>query len=664
MKVALAGNPNSGKSTLFNELTGLNQKTGNFPGVTVERHSGAMKNKGSEQKIELIDLPGAYSLFSKSIDEEVTCKVLTDSTDSDFPDLVVVVVDGTSLRRGLYLLTQIMDLGLPVLLAVNMVDLVQRRGIKIDLDCLSATLNIPVVPINARNSDGLGKLKSLISQSPLRSGVSVWSDTIATIADSGNRSFSDFLQQEKTNSRAQVKEAVERYRCIDLWLKQIFQSDRERLQIHPAEKLDRWLTHPVLGLLVFVFIQFLLFQSVFAFSEAPMALIDTSFSSLAEIIRNSLPPGMFSRLLCDGIIPGIAGVLIFIPQIALLFAFIAVMEDTGYMARVSFMMDKLLRGFGLNGRSVIPLMGGMACAVPSVMGARTISGYKERLITVLVVPFMSCSARLPVYTLLISMVIPDKEILGFNLRGFTLFALYMIGFLAALLAALLLKYIIKSKEKSYYIMELPVYRFPKWSHVALVIFDKVKVFIFDAGKVIIAISVVLWFLSSFAPGDAFVRAEAHVKTLVAEKKIMPHEQDAELSKLKLESSYAGMLGRAIEPAIAPLGFDWKIGIAIVTSFAAREVFVGTMSTLYAAADPENVQSIRERMMAAKHADSGRPVYTLRSGIGLMLFYAFALQCMSTLAVVRRETASLKWPLIQFLFMGALAWLSAFVVVSI
>jgi len=660
MKVALAGNPNSGKSTLFNELTGLNQRTGNFPGVTVERRSGEMKGGLKNVKNQIIDLPGAYSLFAKSLDEEVTRKILTQPEDPDFPDCVAVVVDGTSLRRGLYLLTQIIDLDLPVVLVVNMMDLVKSRGIKIDFDKLSEFLQIPIVPVNARNGSGLDNLRLILSEGASKKGFSVWKSEGDGTVKKNRPSFADFLNQD-LHSAHQVKDAVERYRIIDSWLKNTLSFDAGRISSHPAAKIDRWLTHPVLGLLVFLLTQFLLFQSVFAFSEIPMEFIDSMFSGLSSTLLSLMPDGILTNLICEGIIPGVAGVLIFIPQITFLFLFIALMEDSGYMARVSFMMDKLLRGFGLNGRSVIPLMGGMACAVPSVMGARTISGYKERLITILVVPFMSCSARLPVYTLLISMVIPDRMFWGFDLRGFALFALYMIGFLAALFTALILKYVLKSKEKSFFIMELPVYRFPKIKQVAMLIFDKLKVFVLDAGKVIVAISAILWFLSSFAPGDAFLQAEKEVEQMVATKQISAAEKQAELSRLKLEASYAGSLGHIIEPVIKPLGFDWKIGIAIVTSFAAREVFVGTMSTLYAASDPDNVQSIRERMLAAKHHGSDRPVYTLRTGIGLMLFYAFALQCMSTLAVVRRESGSWKWPLIQFVFMGGLAWIFAYLV---
>jgi len=660
MKVAVAGNPNCGKSTLFNELTGLNQRTGNFPGVTVERRSGTIRNTSGE-KIELIDLPGAYSLFPKSMDEEITAKVLTDSRDPDCPDLVLVVVDGTSIRRGLHLLTQILDLGLPAVLAVNMVDLMKGRGIKLDFQYLQAVLRVPVIPVCARNADGLDVLLNTISSGKNSVGFSLWKEAVTDSSPLSSLSFPEFLKIEKSNAAAQVKDSVQRYRLIDQWLKVALDFDKNKRVSHPAEKIDRWLTHPFFGLGFFLFTQFLLFQFVFAFSEGPMSFIDEAFSSFSNFLSGFLPTGILSRLLCDGIIPGFAGVMIFIPQIAFLFAFIAIMEDTGYMARVSYMMDKLLRGFGLNGRSVIPLMGGIACAVPSVMGARTISSYKERLITVLVVPFMSCSARLPVYSLLISMVIPDKDFLGMNLRGFTLFALYMIGFLAALFAALLLKYMLKSKEKSFFVMELPVYRFPKWKQVSWIIFEKVKVFVLDAGKVIIAISVLLWFLSSFAPGEAFEKVESGVNEMLAAGQLNPNEKETELAKQKLEVSYAGILGHAIEPLISPLGFDWKIGIAIVTSFAAREVFVGTMSTLYAASDPDNMQSIRERMSAATHVETGLPVYTLRTGIGLMLFYAFAMQCMSTLAVVRRETSSWKWPVIQFVFMGILAWVSAFMV---
>ena len=456
-------------------------------------------------------------------------------------------------------------------------------------------------------------------------------------------------KEEIIPERAQAKETVHRYAKIDKVIKKTVKKGAPIGKYMLTKKIDDVLIHPVFGYLVFLFLLFLIFQAVFSWSTYPMDLIDHLFVNLQRFTANSLPKGLFNDLIVNGILAGLGGIIIFVPQIALLFAFIAFLEDTGYMARVSFITDKLLRGVGLNGRSIIPLLSSTACAVPAIMSARTISSWKERIITIMVAPLMSCSARLPVYTLLIALIIPAQEYFGFNLQALVLMGFYFIGFFSAILVALLLKQIIKSEERSYYIMEMPSYKIPDWKTVIHTIFEKVKVFLFDAGKIIIAISIVLWFLSSFAPGNKFEQIE----------KAWANKQNAEMhiSAEKLEVSYAGIIGKTIEPIIKPLGFDWKIGISLITSFAAREVFVGTMSTIYSVGD-NDIKSIQTRLSDLKNPETEEAFFTPAVGISLMLFYAFAMQCMSTVAIVYRETQSWKWPLFQFLYMGVLAYFSS------
>ena len=458
-------------------------------------------------------------------------------------------------------------------------------------------------------------------------------------------------QYEIIPERAQAKETVKRYKAIDKVILSTVKKGAPLGKYQFTKQMDDLLIHPVFGYVIFLSVLFVIFQAVFSWSAYPMDLIDGFFVELQKFTSDILPKGLLNDLAVNGILAGLGGIVIFVPQIAFLFAFIAFLEDTGYMARVSFITDKLLRGVGLNGRSIIPLLSGAGCAIPAIMSARTISSWKERMITIMVTPLMSCSARLPVYTLIIAMIIPAEEFMGFNLQGLVLMAFYLIGFVAAIVVAFLMKFIIKSKERSYYIMEMPSYKIPDWKTVAYTIIEKVKFFLFDAGKIIIAISIVLWFLSSFAPGDKFRQIEQE----------WAGKADAEMhiSADKLEVSYAGMIGKTIEPAIKPLGFDWKIGISLITSFAAREVFVGTMSTIYSVGD-NNIQSIQERLKDVKNQDTGEAFFTPAVGISLMLFYAFAMQCMGTVVIVYRETGHWKWPLIQFLYMGVLAYLSSFI----
>lgn len=638
IKIALVGNPNSGKSTLFNVLTGLNQKTGNFPGVTVDKKVGTANfttQNGTTTQADIIDLPGTYSLYARSIDEEVTCEILKNKSNPDHPDVVVVVVDATNLRRNLFLLTQVIELGIPVVAVLNMIDLASELETDHNINLLSTELGVPVISVSARNKRGFELLRLLLSKP-----ISVPEKKFVL------------------NANNSATESIERNNVIAKIIKGIVYEKERTDSYAKTHKLDKLFTHKIGGYIIFLSILFFIFQSMFYLAAFPMAWIESLFMHFTFWSREYLPKGELTELFVNGILAGLSGVVVFIPQIALLFGFIAILEDTGYMARVSFIMDRLMRKFGLNGRSVIPLMGGVACAVPAIMSTRTISNWKERLITILVTPLMSCSARLPVYTLLISLVFPADKNTGFiNINGMVLMLMYLIGFVAAISAAMVMKYIIKTRGKSFFIMELPIYRPPRWRNVFYTIYEKVKVFLLDAGKVIVAISVVLWVLSSHAPGDKMEEIEQ-----MQVNNSPPNEQtNRQLAAKKLEVSYAGIIGKSIEPVIAPLGFDWKIGIALITSFAAREVFVGTMATIYSVGDVNNTMSIREKMMTERNPTTGELVYTKAVGFSLMIFFAFAMQCMSTLAVVKRETKSWKWPIVQFFYMGAMAYGASFIV---
>ncbi len=700
VKVALVGNPNSGKSSLFNSLTGLHQKIANFPGVTVEKKIGHCRiynsANGSATSFEVIDLPGTYSLYPKSPDERIPFEVLCDPENESHPDMVVLLVDGTNLKRSLFLASQVIDLKIPCIIALNMMDLVKKEGIDIQLDELERRLGVRILPINARNEIGIEELKqALIHPIPvpekdifytgdlspkmlmsLRQALKLNSNYAALQIAHHIDAIEDFnlLGYQKVNAREIVQvsgddfenlksyETLERYKVIqDILVHSVHQGEKEKKSGF-SKKIDMLLMHSVWGYVSFLVILFLMFQAIFTLAEWPMNFIDEMFAGLSEYVSSVLPKGVFNDLVVNGILAGIGGIIIFIPQIALLFTFIAILEDSGYMARVSFLMDKLMRKFGLNGRSVIPLISGAACAVPAILSTRTIGSWKERIITIFVTPLMSCSARLPVYTLLIALVVPQKLVLGFiGLQGLVMMSLYLIGFLAALASAALVKHFVKTREKAYFIMEIPVYRMPRWSNILYAIVEKVRIFLFDAGKIIIAISIILWYLSSRGPGEQYDRLEVKLEQ-VSNQQPENHEQIYQLQSQLLEASYAGRLGHLIEPMIQPLGFDWKIGIALVTSFAAREVFVGTMSTIYSVGqEEEGTLTVRDKMQGEINPDTGGPRYTPAVGWSLMLFYAFAMQCMSTLAVVRRETGSWKWPLLQFGYLSALAWLSSFVV---
>ena len=643
MKAALVGNPNAGKTSVFNLLTGLNQKVGNYPGITVDKKWGHFNYQGTD--VELLDLPGLYSIYPKSQDEEVVFQVLRQKDHRDHPDLVIVVMDATNLERNLFLATQILDLGIPTLLIANMIDLMDKDQVGVNLEKLSELLGgVPLVPFNARTGQDLALLKSALLEVPLEVMPSPHTQ--------------EFMNLEEWNTGRQEEAALgeARYKRIRQILSFCQPLPRKRSVRH--QKWDQILTHPLWGYLIFLSLLALIFQTIFAWSEVPMNLIDTVFLTLSQWTQATLPNGPLTDLISQGLIPGLGGVMIFIPQIALLFGFIFVLEETGYMARVVFITDRLMRPFGLNGRSIVPLISGVACAIPAVMATRTIDHWKERLITIMVVPLMSCSARLPVYTLLIALVVPDVSWGIFNLKGMVLMALYLVGFVAALFSALLFKWILKTKEKSFLVMELPDYKTPRWSNLGITMLEKCKIFVWEAGKVILAISVILWILASYGPGDQMASAIAKIPVPTESAQQADYQQ--QVKSVALEHSYIGRAGKWMEPAIKPLGYNWQIGISLITSFVAREVFVGSMATIYSVGETfESDQTLLERMSHQRNG-LGKPVYTLASGISLMLFYAFAMQCMSTLAVVRRETKSWKWPFIQLLYMTALAYISALI----
>ena len=697
-KIALIGNPNAGKSTLFNILTGLNQKIGNFPGVTVDKKTGLCKLPDGRVS-QIIDLPGTYSLYPKSKDELIVMEALADKKSLVHPDLIVFVADASNLKRNLLLYTQVADLKIPIIIVLNMMDLAKRTGIEISVDSLSKKLGVQVIPISARNKQGIDQLKEAIgfagkiplqqesieveSLAPglvqkIQSEMQVELPYVALqmahqheqlhFLTSAQSDRIEEIEQEFSfhSQKAQAAETIARYNFINEVLSDTITKKTDAYQETVSNRIDRILTHKIFGFLIFFLILFLIFQSIFAWSEYPMSLIEQLFVWLAETGHQLLPAGVLSDLLIDGILAGLSGVLVFIPQIAILFAFIAILEDTGYMSRVTFMMDKIMRKVGLSGKSVIPMIGGFACAVPSIMSTRNIENWKDRMITIMITPLIACSARLPVYTLLISLVVPDRKVWGFiNMQGMALMSMYVLSIVSAIVVALVMKYIIKARERGYFIMELPVYRMPRWNNVLLTMYEKVKTFITEAGKVIIAVSIVLWVLASYGPPGRFDAVEKQFESPEYVQKYKPEELERIKASSKLENSFAGILGKTIEPVIKPLGFDWKIGIALITSFAAREVFVGTMATIYSVdGDDTNMKSVTEKMQSARNPETGLPVFTFAVAFSLMIFYAFAMQCISTIAVVYRETKHWKWPTIQFAYMTVLAYMASLIVYQV
>ena len=650
---------------------------------------------------EILDLPGIYSIYPKSMDEQVVINILANPKHPDYPDLAIVVADASNLKRNLLLFSQVRDLGIPTVLALNMIDVAESQGIVINSVKLSRELNVEIAEINAKKGIGLNGLRLAVNKT-LESGynsndslpMSYSKELVEEIKEKyGDTddyhallwlSEHDNLRQFNTQQRigfdalqekygwktqeAQSKETMARYAQLNEIVDNcLHEMPVEEEPINTwTDRLDKIFLHRFWGYFIFLGILFIVFQAIFTWATYPMDLIDGGVASLNEFLKTELPNSKLTDLLTDGLISGIGGVLIFIPQIAFLFLFISMLEETGYMSRVMFIMDKLMRRFGLSGKSVVPLISGIACAVPAIMSTRSISSWKDRLITIMVTPLMSCSARLPIYTVLIALVVPEKSSLFgiFNLQGVALFALYLLGFFMALFSAWIMKLLLKVQERSYFIMELPSYKGPRFSHVAITILNSTKAFVFEAGKIIVAISIVLWVLASYGPGDAIEQAEIKVK---AENPTLSGiELDNKIASQKLENSYAGVFGKVIEPAIKPLGYDWKIGIALITSFAAREVFVGTMSTIYSLGgevDDEN-STVMNRMRAEINPATGKPMYDTALGFSLLIFYAFAMQCMSTLAITYRETKSWKYPAIQLFYMTGLAYISAFIVYQV
>ncbi|MDO7137215.1 ferrous iron transport protein B [Algibacter lectus] len=689
INVALIGNPNTGKTSVFNALTGLNQKVGNYPGITVEKKEGVCKLPRGV-KAHIIDLPGTYSLNASSLDESVVIELLLNKNDKDYPDVAVVVSDVENLKRNLLIFTQIKDLEIPTILVINMSDRMKYKGISLDIDYLEKQLQTKIALISTRKKIGIDRLKELITNyrdlsvtpcldpseidkpyfDALRKAFpnqliyKLWL-VITQDVNFGktDRNEIDAIASFKTKTsgdlkRLQQRETIKRYQFINNVLKKGKTIDVTQAK-DLRSKLDRILTHKVWGYVIFFFILLTIFQAIYDWSSVPMDLIDGAFASLSEWVKTTLPPGAFTNLLAEGIISGLGGIVIFIPQIAFLFLFISVLEESGYMSRVVFLMDNIMKRFGLSGKSVVPLISGTACAIPAIMATRNIESWKERLITILVTPFTTCSARLPVYLIIISLVIPEGRFLGLGYQALTLMLLYLLGFVSAVVSAYILNKILKIKSKTFFVVEMPNYKLPLFKNVALTVIEKTKSFVFGAGKIILAISIVLWFLASYGPGDNFNNAEEIIKTENVANNLSDDELQQKIASHKLEHSFIGIAGHAIEPAIRPLGYDWKIGIAIVSSFAAREVFVGTLATIYSVGNDDE-DTIKNRMAKEVNPVLGGPLFTLASGISLLLFYAFAMQCMSTLAVVKRETNSWKWPVWQLVIMTAIAYITALI----
>ena len=678
-------NPNTGKTSVFNRLTGLTQKVGNYPGITVEKKEGVFKLNRTT-KAHLLDLPGTYSLNASSMDESVVIELLLNKNSKDFPDVAVVVTDVENLKRNLLLFTQVKDLEIPTLLVINMSDQMKRKGISLDIEALEKQLDTKIALISTRENEGVEELKTLIlnyrqlstqhsisltsideeyfknleKAFPNQSLYKLWLVITQDVnfAKIDRKRVSDATnfktQSESYLKRLQQKETVKRYQFINSVLKTTLVIDRASAT-DLRSRLDRVLIHKFWGYVIFFVILMTIFQSIFDWSSIPQDFIDTTFATLSELVKTKLPQGVFTSLLAEGIIPGLGGIVIFIPQIAFLFLFISVLEETGYMSRVVFLMDRGLRRIGLSGKSVIPLISGTACAIPAVMATRNIESWKERLITILVTPFTTCSARLPVYAILIALVIPEGSFLGMNYKGLTLMGLYLVGFGMALLSAWILSKTLKINSKSYFVVEMPNYKLPLLKNVGITVWEKTRTFVTEAGKIILAISILLWILASYGPGNDFSNAAEILETQYPE--LSGEVLENKINAYKLEHSFIGILGKAIEPAITPLGYDWKIGIALISSFAAREVFVGTLATIYSV-ENDAEETIKNRM-ASEVLPNGQPLFNLASGISLMLFYAFAMQCMSTLAIVKKETNTWKWPMVQLFGMTLLAYVVAF-----
>ena len=692
INVALIGNPNVGKTSVFNQLTGLNQQVGNYPGITVEKKMGFCKLPNNV-KANILDLPGTYSLNASSIDENVVIELLLNKNDKLYPDVAVVVTDVENLKRNLLLFTQIKDLEIPTILVINMADRMAYKGITLDIPYLEEHLKTKIALISSRKGFGIEELKKMIvtyrtiSTDPCLNSSGIDPEYFNTLRKTfpnqllyklwlvitqdvnflnldRNEIRSSLTKSHSDLKRLQQKETIKRYQFINDVLKVGLKID-ETVAKDFRSRLDRVLTHKVWGYVIFFLILFVIFQSIFEWSKIPMDFIDSTFATLSSLAAEKLPAGVLTNLISQGIIPGIGGILIFIPQIAFLFMFISILEESGYMSRVVFLMDKIMRNFGLSGKSVVPLISGTACAIPAIMATRNIENWKERLITILVTPFTTCSARLPVYAIIIALVIPDTRVFGIlNMQGMTLMLLYLLGFGMAIFSAYILNKILKIKGKTYFVVEMPNYKLPLFKNVGINVIEKTKAFVFGAGKIILAISIVLWFLASYGPGENFNNAEKIISEKTTDKPLSTIEFENAVASQKLENSYIGLMGKTIEPVISPLGYDWKIGIAIISSFAAREVFVGTLATIYSVGGSDNEVTIKNKMAAEINPQTGEKIFNFASGISLLLFYAFALQCASTLAITKKETNTWKWPLGQLIFMSGFAYIVALVAYQI
>jgi len=739
INVALIGNPNTGKTSVFNQLTGLNQKVGNYPGITVEKKEGVCKLPRGV-KAHILDLPGTYSLNTTSLDESVAVELLLNKNDKDHPDVAIVISDVENLKRNLLLFTQIKDLKIPTILVINMADRMSRKGISVDIGKLEEMLDTKIALVSTRKETGIDRLKELITDyKNLSTSPNVDTTVIAPEYFKRLRNTFpnedlyklwlvitqdvNFMPIEKTLikdpasfetkskselKRLQQKETIVRYQFINSVLKETYMVDAKAAKGIKAT-LDKILTHKIFGYLIFFVILLTIFQAIYDWSSYPMDFIEEFFAMASEWVKNTLPSGTFTNLIAEGVLAGIGGIVMFIPQIAFLFLFISLLEESGYMSRVVFLMDRIMRPFGLSGKSVVPLISGTACAIPAVMATRTIDSWKERLITILVTPFTTCSARLPIYLIIIALVIPEGRFLGLSYQALTLMLLYFMGFAMAIISAMALNKVLKIKSRSFFVMEMPSYKLPLLKNVAYTVWEKTKSFVLGAGKIILAISVILWFLGSNGISDNFQNAEKIVEDRIAsegfstfnrsnietelsnyrsaledsisqgvypmntisltdsislkERILNESARNQEIASFKLENSYIGYMGKAIEPIVRPLGYDWKIGIAVLTSFAAREVFVGTLATIYSVGSEEE-DTITHRMAAEVNPTTQKPLFNLASGISLLLFYAFAMQCMSTLAIVKRETNSWKWPAAQLVFMSLFAYLVALIAYQI
>ncbi|MGZ3922397.1 MAG: ferrous iron transport protein B [Flavisolibacter sp.] len=692
--IALVGNPNSGKTSLFNSLTGMNQRVGNFPGVTVDKKTGVTPISESLTG-NIIDLPGTYSLYPKRLDEWVSYRVLLNQDKEIRADLFVVVVDASNLKRNLLFCSQIIDLKKPVVVVLSMVDLAKKKGIQINIEELERELGVPVVAVNPRKGKGMIQLKKAIELTAsnlykipardfienrqlaaapieeLQSVIHGASDYSAIHYLINHEEFElDHVTQDSienierkynfNHTKTQATEILQRYgRIKHIMNVAVIEPDPLEQKIF-TDRLDNVLLDRKWGYLILVVVLFVLFQSVFWLAQYPMTWIEMLFSSISSWASAVLPQGWFSDLVVNGVLAGLSGIMVFVPQIMILFGLITLIEDSGYMARISFLTDRLMRTVGLNGKSVMPLISGFACAVPAIMSARNIENRKERLLTILITPLMSCSARLPVYTILIGLVIPNKYLLGFfSVQALVMMGLYVLGLVMALIVSYVAKWFIKIQERSFFILELPTYRTPRLKNIGQAMVNKARIFVTDAGKIIMVISLILWGLSSYGPKQRMITVATRYEALIAQHPTQKDSLQIQWNAEKLENSYAGILGRSIEPAIRPLGYDWRIGIALITSFAAREVFVGTMATLYSVGENDKGLLLRDKLHAAKKED-GTPLFTLATGISLMLFYLFAMQCMSTLAIVRRETKSWKLPIIQFVYMTGIAYVMSLI----